>query len=69
MATLPEHLCADALAAGALVEIDAPMQAAAQQGLYLVYPSRNDMSARVRAFARYLGDALEQLTPASRSAC
>jgi len=65
VATLPAHLCADALAAGTLVEIDAPVPADAQQGLYLVYPSRGDMSARVRAFARYLGDALEQLTAAS----
>ncbi|MEQ0777498.1 LysR family transcriptional regulator [Paraburkholderia tropica] len=69
VATLPAHLCVDALAAGTLVEIDAPVQAAAQQGLYLVYPSRGDMSARVRAFAQHLGDALEQLTAASQSVC
>ncbi|WP_176059548.1 LysR family transcriptional regulator [Paraburkholderia sp. BCC1876] len=69
VATLPAHLCADALSAGTLVEIDAPVHATAQLGLYLVYPSRSDMSARVRAFAGYLGDALEQLTAASRSAC
>ncbi|WP_322048024.1 LysR family transcriptional regulator [Paraburkholderia sp. J67] len=63
VAMLPEHLCADALAAGTLVKIDAPLPAVAQ-GLYLVYPSRGDMNARVRAFARYLDDALEQLTVA-----
>ncbi|ASL48794.1 HTH-type transcriptional regulator PgrR (plasmid) [Burkholderia sp. AD24] len=69
VAMLPEHLCADALAAGTLVEIDAPLQAAAAKGLYLVYPSHGDMNPRVRTFARYLGDALEQLTVTSRSAC
>ncbi|WP_322069635.1 LysR family transcriptional regulator [Paraburkholderia bannensis] len=65
VATLPAHLCADAVAAGTLVEIDSPAQAASQQGLYLVYPSRADMSARVRAFAQYLGDALERLPSAA----
>ncbi|PVX82816.1 LysR family transcriptional regulator [Paraburkholderia unamae] len=65
VAMLPAHLCTDALAAGTLIEIDVAAKSAAQQGLYLVYPSRGDMSARVRAFAQHLGDALERLAPAA----
>ncbi|MBB3005027.1 DNA-binding transcriptional LysR family regulator [Paraburkholderia tropica] len=66
VATLPAHLCADAIAAGTLVEIDPPLQDATQQGLYLVYPSRGDMSARARAFAQHLGDTLERNAVAGR---
>lgn len=68
-AMLPAHLCADALAAGTLVEIAPPVQGAAQQGLYLVYPSRGDMSARARAFAQHLGDTLERNAVASQNTC
>ncbi|MBB3003941.1 DNA-binding transcriptional LysR family regulator [Paraburkholderia tropica] len=67
VATLPAHLCAEALAAGTLVEIPPPLQDATQQGLYLVYPSRGDMSARARAFAQHLGETLERIAVAAQS--
>jgi DNA-binding transcriptional LysR family regulator len=64
VAMLPAHLCTDALAAGTLVEIHPTSQDATQQDLYLVYPSRGDMSARTRAFAKHLGDTLERIAVA-----
>ncbi|NIE65348.1 LysR family transcriptional regulator [Burkholderia sp. Ax-1719] len=59
VAVLPAHLCTDALASGQLIEIDAENSDAEEIGLFIVYPSRRDMSTRVRAFAQHLTATLE----------
>ncbi len=58
-AVLPVHLCTEAVAAGQLVEIVEPGAAAPEADLFIVYPSRRDMSARARAFAQHLAATLE----------
>jgi DNA-binding transcriptional LysR family regulator len=59
VAVLPLHLCAEAVAAGQLVQIDATDGAALEPDLFIVYPSRRDMSARARAFAQHLAATIE----------
>lgn len=59
VAELPAHLCADALASGQLIEMGTSAGEAQEVGLFIVYPSRRDMSARVRAFAQHLIATLE----------
>lgn len=59
VAVLPVHLCANAVAAGQLVELDPADGHAPESDLFIVYPSRRDMSARARAFAQHLATTLE----------
>ncbi|RQM47313.1 hypothetical protein EHZ19_14515 [Paraburkholderia bannensis] len=58
-AALPSHLCEDDVARDTLIEVKTGGEAAAETGLFIVYPSRHDMSARVRAFAHHLAETLE----------
>lgn len=59
VAVLPAHLAAPHVEAGELVEVALPPDVPPHAELYLVYPSRRDMSARVRAFAEHLDAVLE----------
>jgi DNA-binding transcriptional LysR family regulator len=59
VAALPSHLCEDDVARGTLIEVKTGGEAAEETGLFIVYPSRRDMSARVRAFAHHLAETLE----------
>ncbi|WP_158957808.1 LysR family transcriptional regulator [Paraburkholderia acidisoli] len=58
VAVLPAHVGAPHVERGELVEVALPDGVEPQADLYLVYPSRRDMSARVRAFADALCAAL-----------
>lgn len=57
IALLPDPLAAPALADGQLERLEVGLRAP-PANLFLVYPSRRDMSARVRAFAECLVEAL-----------
>jgi DNA-binding transcriptional LysR family regulator len=56
IAILPAHMCNAEVDSGTLVEIEGGP--ALDASLYLVHPSRNDITARVRVFARHLAQAL-----------
>jgi len=72
-AVLPEHICEAGLTRGELVRYpldtaNAKSSAdASQAGLYLVYPSRRELSARVKAFSDHLVATLENAAHASVS--
>lgn len=59
VAVLPAHMGAPHVERGELVEVALPNDVEPQADLYLVYPSRRDMSTRVRAFAEVLCAALD----------
>ncbi|WP_310632133.1 LysR family transcriptional regulator [Paraburkholderia sp.] len=59
VAALPAHLCEREIAQGTLIEVTTDGNSAEETGLFIVYPSRRDMSARVRAFAHHLASTLE----------
>ncbi|VVE14087.1 HTH-type transcriptional regulator DmlR [Pandoraea pneumonica] len=72
-AVLPEHTCEAELTRGELVRY--PLDTtngkssadASQAGLYLVYPSRRELSPRVKAFSDHLVVTLENAAHASAS--
>lgn len=61
VAVLPEHACEPEVARGELVRwaLATPAGKSSQAGLYLVYPSRRELSPRVKAFSDHLVNTLE----------
>ncbi|WP_394833339.1 LysR family transcriptional regulator [Pendulispora rubella] len=66
IAILPVHLCAAEMQGGALVHLLPEWWGAEIAPAYLVYPSRRDISPRVRAFAQCLKEVVTSMatTPA-----
>ncbi len=66
-AVLPSHTCDAEVANGQLLTL--PLNdATAHAGLYLVYPSRRDLTAKVKAFSDHLVNCLESTVPPPRRA-
>jgi DNA-binding transcriptional LysR family regulator len=58
-ALLPVHMCDGEIQQGRLIKIDTDQRLSAETGLFIVYPSRKDLSSKVRKFSDYLVSALE----------
>jgi DNA-binding transcriptional LysR family regulator len=58
-AILPAHMCEVEVRERRLVELDPGQSSSAEMGLFIVYPSRKDINAKVRAFSEHLVSALE----------
>nr|WKF60241.1 HTH-type transcriptional regulator PgrR [Paraburkholderia busanensis] len=59
-AFLPAHLCEDEVREERLIEIDQGRSATPEIGLFIVYPSRKDISSRVRKFSEHFVALLEK---------
>ncbi|RKF45021.1 hypothetical protein BCY88_27905 [Paraburkholderia fungorum] len=58
-AILPAHLCEVEVRERQLVELDSNQSSSPEIGLFIVYPSRKDINAKVRAFSEHLVGVLE----------